>query len=552
MGESPTAKRTEPQTGYHDNFMRERRSQIVLLIRAFEEADRDGVIVPMQARAVATRRALRVTGLANWRGDFHDAHNIRNGETVSRRARLLFDSLARKIPGLRGVLRVARLGTVTAPLVMGLALVLGLATNALGPLRQINLLSVPLLGTLAWNLLFYLWWAFSRVVPLPSGRRVNRVKAWSSRLAVFLANWFLKGAIRRRLRAWKRHEAGDAERLRITSRAILRFGALWQRCAGDLLAARVQRLLHVGAAMFALGLLGGIYIRGLALAYRATWESTWLAAGQVQSLMNGILGPAAALLGRAVPDVIPLQAPLDGDAAPWIHLFTVTILLAVVAPRTVLALWESVRCGRLAAEVPIELEDGYCRRMFRDWRGSSTSVEIVPYSYQPGTDRLNLLKNWLRDYFGSRADLRLHGSLEYGDSPAGWIGPAAGGGPWKPAHTVGDELHDDQVTHCHVIVFNLAQPPEPEVQGAFLEELKERAGDRGDQLLAVLDGESFERNVRDGGRKSERVRAWQRITRQAQLEPLLLEPRPDTESGPQSIARTIWPGETDAETESEP
>ena len=530
--------------------MGERSSQIVLLIRAFEEADREGMIISMQARRAATRRALRVTGLADWRGDFHDADNIRNGETISRRARLLFDSLVRKIPALRGVLRVARLGTVTTPMVIGLALLLGVASNALGPERRINLLSVPLLGTLAWNLLLYLWWSVSRVLRFSPGNRIDRVKAWGSGLAAHLSGLLLKAAIRRRLSAWKRSERDQAERLRITSRAILRFGALWQRCASDLLTARVQRLLHVGAAMFALGLLGGIYFRGLALAYSATWESTWLAAGQVQSLMNWILGPAAFVLGRAVPDVAPLQAPLHGGAAAWIHLFAATILLAVVLPRTGLALWQGLRCARLASELPLELEDGYCRRMFRDWRGGATLVEVVPYSYQPGSDRLELLKSGLRDHFGSRADLRMHGALEYGDGHSGWIEPAASAGPWKPAGEVGDEFHDHEATHCHVIVFNMAQPPEPEVHGVFLEELKERAGERGDQLLAVLDAESFDRHVRDDSRKDERVRAWQRITRQAGIEPLILEPAPGTESGPPAIASAIWPGET--ATESEP
>jgi len=534
----------EPQTVYHDLSMRERSSQIVLLIRAFEEADRDGVIVPMQARAAATRRALRVTGLADWSGDLKDARNVKNGETVTRRARLLFDSLSRKIPALRDVLRVARLGAVSTPLIVFLSLAVGLATNALGPERQINLLSVPLLGTLAWNLLVYLWWGLSRLTRLSPGRRFARARAWGRDAAEYLAELLLKGAIRRRLGSWKRSEGGDSERLRITSRAILRFGALWQRCAGELLAARVQRLLHVGAALFALGLLGGVYVRGIALAYRASWESTWLAAGQVQSLMNGILGPASALLGRPVPDVAPLEAPLHGEAAPWIHLFAVTILLAVVLPRIALALWESLRGARLAAEMPIDLEDGYCRRMFRDWRGGTTSVEIVPYSYKPGMEGLDLLKNWLRDYFGSRADLRMHDALEYGDGPGGWITPATGDGPWKPKREPGGNLEDNQMTHCHVVVFNLAQPPEPEVHGAFLEELKEQAGDRGDRLLVVLDGESFERHVRNDSRQAERVRAWQRITQQAQLEGLVLEPAPDTESGLQSIARTIWPGET--------
>ena len=44
---------------------------------------------------------------------------------------------------------------LTGPAIVAAALLLGLATNALGPERRINLLAVPLLGLLAWNLATY-------------------------------------------------------------------------------------------------------------------------------------------------------------------------------------------------------------------------------------------------------------------------------------------------------------------------------------------------------------------------------------------------------------
>ena len=41
--------------------MRERVAQTVLLVRAFEEVDRDGVVLSQEQRLVASRRAVMVT-----------------------------------------------------------------------------------------------------------------------------------------------------------------------------------------------------------------------------------------------------------------------------------------------------------------------------------------------------------------------------------------------------------------------------------------------------------------------------------------------------------
>ena len=69
----------------------------------------------------------------------------------------------------------------------------------------------------------------------------------------------------------------------------MRFAALWNRAASPLLASRVRGVLHVGAAALLVGAIAGMYVRGLAFEYRATWESTWLDAGQVQALLNLVL-----------------------------------------------------------------------------------------------------------------------------------------------------------------------------------------------------------------------------------------------------------------------
>jgi hypothetical protein len=492
--------------------VREPRAQVVLLVRAFEEVDGDGIVLPGHLRAAATRRALMVTGLSDWKGELGDARNFRNGETVARRARLLFEALRRKVPVLGGVLRIARLGAGTAPALIGIALLVGLGSNALGPARHINLLSFPVLGLLAWNAVVYLALLGNAVIRWGAGDRVvdeDADEAGPRSLAGFLSGVFLKGALWRRLHGRRFAMAGTEGERRITARALVRFGALWHRHARDLLAARVRRTLHLGAMAMTVGTVAGMYVRGIAFAYRVVWESTWLDAGQVQGLLGLVLGPAAMLLGVEIPDVALLQGPGgEGDAAPWIHLYAMTALLFVGFPRAVLALLEGYRCSRLARNVQVDLHDGYFRKQFSAWRGATREVEVLPYSYSPRAVALDRLKALLQDAFGARARIRVRESLDYGAEVR----------DIASCSRRADDSTDDTTRDAYcVVLFNLAQSPEMEVHGALLDDLKDRLEDGRCRLLVLLDVSGYHDRVRDPARRQERLRAWLRVVNETGL-----------------------------------
>ena len=74
--------------------MREIDVQTVLLVRAFEEQDREGRLLGSAERAAATRRAV---------GESAD-----EGQRVLRRAGLLFERLVRERPALLRWLKLAR------------------------------------------------------------------------------------------------------------------------------------------------------------------------------------------------------------------------------------------------------------------------------------------------------------------------------------------------------------------------------------------------------------------------------------------------------------
>jgi len=488
--------------GVYESGIRERRAHIILLVRAFEESDPEGLVLPLRERTKASRRALMVTGLSGESGESAAAWKIRAGEAVLRRARLLFDGLVRQHPGLPRVLLLAQLGSSTAPAVMAVAFVFGLLTNALGFQRDINLLSLPLLGLLAWNLLIYAGMLF---MPMVLGRRR------SGRIAESLSGMLLRGAMARRLHSSRVTEGRMSPESKVIAKAVMRFGAMWHRMARKLLAARVRRILNLGAIAMIAGVVIGMYVRGVAFEYSVTWESTWLDAGQMQTLMKIILGPAAWILGVEIPDVAPLRGPDgSGPAALWIHLYALTALLVVGVPRAAMAAYQSVRANRLGKTLPLDLGETYYRRLFTAWRGAKRYVEIVPYSYTPRPGSMASLKTLMFDYFGARADLRVRDPLPYG-SEADQALPAA------LSDASSDDVDLAERDFCVVVVFNLAQSPETEVHGMLLEELTTRIDTKRSQLLVVLDASPYSERVDDRERVCERIDAWSRVVHDAGL-----------------------------------
>ena len=528
--------------------MRERRAQIVLLVRAFEEVDREGRVLPAHARALATRRALRDTDLTNWPGELTEAPDFRNGEVVACRAKLLYDDLRRSLPSVRGVLRVARLGSGTAPTIVITAFVLGLMTNVLGPHRQINLLSFPLFGLLAWNLAVYLALLLSTIYRLWTRRRRRRGETGPGRLrdglTAYLAGVFKNGAFWRRIHGLRTIRNLSKETGPIASKALARFGAMWHRLAGPVLAARIRRMLHLGAASMIVGALVGMYIRGLVLEYRVTWESTLLDAAQVQALLDVLLGPAAALLGVAVPDVAPLRGPGPGageNAASWLHLYAMTALMFVVVPRALLAAYQRWRGGWLAARLPLDLSERYYRQVFVEFRGALRRVDVLPYSFRPRPDALHRMKTLLYEYFGARADIRVSEPLAYGAELADAEDCIdAESGP-RTTDVVDKEVES---THgrCLVVLFNLAQSPETEVHGTFLTQVKHRVKERHWRLLVLVDSSTYRQRIDSPERREERLKAWNRVIGDAGLSAVDLDPGRPVEGPPLKELRTrIWP-----------
>ena len=493
--------------------MRESDAQALLLVRAVEEADAEGRVWPEHERDAATRQALERSGLPE---------ETAAPEVLAWRARLLTDDLGRRFPVVSRALAWSRGGVGLSLALCAGALAVGVATNLLGPRQQINLLAFPLLGLIGWNLLVYLFAALSPLLRTTGGRLAGLLLA-------------LPPALRpgRAARGGAPSSAGA-----VVASALPTFAARWREAAGPLLAARARRTLHLAALLMVIGAVGGMYLRGIAFEYRATWESTLLDASAVQGLLTVVLGPAAAILGVAIPDVAPLEAPGSGDAAIWIHLYALTTLIVVVAPRTLLSLAAGWRAGHLAADVPVELRQGYYLKLAGEWRGGATGIEVLPYCYRPEPHESEALKKLLYAFFGARSHVELREPLEYGDEM-----PAAPGGAAHDEAAADDGDGDGDREIHRVALFNLAQTPEQEVQGAFLRALRNHAGERGEKLLVLVDRSRYRETVGDPRRLAEREEAWRQTARGAGLELVAVDlGAPDSDDDTVALLdAALWP-----------
>jgi len=456
--------------------MHQQSLRTVLLIQAIEETDRAGEVIPLADRADASRAVVRessklseaglraVQSSAGQPGEAQrpgapqqpgEGRAPREAQTsallspqveaflVSRAERLL-DRLRTRSPAVVHILALAGGVTWLGRFVLLLALAAGVSLSALDGSRRINILAFPLIGLIAWNLLVYVLllvtWIRSR------GR--SSTGFWS---AAMYERW-IAGRIESLMRHSTRYNVPLSTGLR-------RFAAEWGTLSRPMVFLRAKRLLHLAAALLAIGLIIGLYIRGIALRYEAGWESTFLGPRSAYALVSLLYGPAAALSGisyGSVGEIAELRWTATGgggDAAPWIHLIAITAVLYIVLPRLLAASAASLRLWRSSrrASIPSSLI-GYARTLVMGV-GSGTAGEIasvVPYAYEPKAPSVAGLESLLAATLGANLKVEMRDPVRYGDEETVAVRLAASGAAW------------------HVILMTLASTPEVENHGAFL------------------------------------------------------------------------------------
>lgn len=439
--------------------MDERTALDVTAVRALETGERARDDWTDADRAWASRAAAEVVG-----------EHASPEQFVGRRATLALERLGERDARFVRATRALEWRPWVGHAAIAGALVLGVAVDRIGGAQTINLLAPPVFLLLAWNLAVYVMLAFAPFVRRRPGETLGALRAALARFA---------------------SGAASTPRLRAAERNA-RYAAMagdWARLSAPLYAARAARILHFAAAALALGVIAGMYVRGLAFEYRATWESTFLDASQVRALLAAALAPGVWLTGFRVPDVAQvtaIRAPATENAAAWLHLIAATVLAVVVVPRIVLGLLAAMVERRRATRLPVPFAEPYFRRLLRGFRGGAVRVRVVPYSYTPGAPAQAGLEAIVARGFGGSAAILVDAPVAYG---ADALTARAG-----PGHAIA--------------LFNATATPERDVHGAFVEMLA-RDTQATAPVIALVDESAFRaRWPGDDARLAERRATW--------------------------------------------
>jgi hypothetical protein len=442
----------------------------VLLLRAYEShAQEAGASSPLwtpEDAQWASRAAAEAVG-----------PNAKPADFIKARAHAAMQRLSPRDPGVRRALdaRGWRWGFLALAALVGL--VLGAVVYDLGTHQRIDLLSIPVWLVVAWNLVMYV------VLALAWARGLgNRTGAQGGRFRRFIAD---------RL-------APKVSGISRKTPGLATYASLWSKASWPMTLARAGMVFHVGAAALALGLVGGMYLRGLVLDYRAGWQSTFLEPASVQRWLGTALEPASRLTGVALPDEAGVTAlrvkageEAQAPAAPWIHLYAATLALFVVIPRLLLALGSWMRGLWLSKRLPLSINDPYHHRLLQQQALSAARVRVHPHGAPPDAAAGLSLQRLVSRVFGEKAELALAPLTAYGGEESG----------------VTASLESDTVK---VALFDLSATPELEAQGRFVTALKERSA-KGTSVVMMVDESAFNSRFGLGERGTQRRAAWDEL-----------------------------------------
>jgi hypothetical protein len=470
--------------------MHERSLRTVLLIRSIDEGDTAGEVLSLPERADATQAAAHSTGMLS-QGLAGPSLPASAERLIVRRAELLLAKLEARAPVIRHVLALSGGTSWLGVSVLAIAFVCGVAMSALDGRQRIDVLAFPLLGLIAWNAIVYL-------VTLVAAVRPRAAQAASpSMLSSAYARW-----IRGRADSLMRHSSHYNVPL---AAAMQRFADEWASIARPLLLLRAQRLFHFGAAVLALGLIAGLYVRGLVLRYDAGWDSTFLDPSAVHGLLGAVYGPASALSGIALPTLAGTQAlrwggPTGGaPAGPFIHLIALTAVLYIVVPRLSLVLLNSVSLWRRRHNPPLPAAFmPYARGLLREsGRLSGLVASVVTYAYAPSRDALAGLGVLLADALGGELKVEVRAAVAYGEEDA-----------------FRERLRAQPLgaADCHLLLMSLAATPESENHGTMIEVLQRELHRRRASFLLLVDESSYAARMSADAslatRVTQRTRTW--------------------------------------------
>lgn len=331
----------------------EAQARTVVLAQALESADPHGALLGLAERQAATLATLkRVKRVQN------AAQPLADAQRLALRARHLVDALALKHPALAALARPPVLWSWVAMVLPVLALLAGVFTDRITNPHRVDLLSVPLLIVIAFNLLMY------GLLALLAVRQHATTES------------SLIPALLQKIDTWRSRQRGTG------AAVVTAFYRLWHALAGRLIVYRCKTVLHLSAAAWAAGIALSLAGRGLVVEYRVGWESTFLGAAQVYGLLEAIFWLPATVF-HLTPFTLEQVAALRdfegrgvaGDR--WVWMYVGLLVLVVVAPRLLLAAWAAGTARKISRRLVVGLNSPYFQCLLADMRCTHLTVGLV-------------------------------------------------------------------------------------------------------------------------------------------------------------------------------
>lgn len=457
--------------------MNEQEARAVTLVMAVETADPDGQVLPHEQRQAAGAwvqaslpRPGRGVAAREWSERF----------LVQRALRLQQEAMAR-LPRLRRLgdpspwWRIALAGVVL------LALLAGFFGHRIAEPQRVNLMALPVLAVLGWNLFVYLM-LLVRWLRRLGGARVRGPGRW----------------------AWLWRPFTWPAGARVGAAIVAAYGTAWWRVSAPLVQARLSGLLHVGAAALAAGVVLAIYAVAWEHEYLVGWESHLLRTPEtVHRFLHLVYAPVTA--GGAPFSVEELTrlhrwSATDLDVgARWMHLTAQLLGLLVVLPRLLLAAGAAWSAARLRRRMPVDLTEPYYVKLLAAHSGVRPRLRVWPYAWghlateAPGWQSLG------------PAVAEVPATVD-------WLPPTPYGGLPEPAKLKERPAGPDEAW-TQVALFPMAATPEAEAHGAFVQALRDaRAG----EVVVVVERAGYARRL--GAQAADRVREREALWRDFALQ----------------------------------
>lgn len=462
----------------------ELQAQQITLVRVLEQTQSNDAVWSAVDAKEATRATIDLVGP---KASF--------AEFMARRAQWTLETISRRAPDRAIQLQQPRWPLVAGQVLAVVALASGfmtdlLATSLMHP-GQINIVELPLVLLIAWNLAFFIWsfvkWFLGLLQrgkqPLgPLLEMFGKLRASES-----------LGFGRKRQRPWADGFKHD-----------------WSQLSGRVNEVRFKLAANLASMLFTLGVLAHLFYRAAFDHYTAGWKTTLVRlidADTVHAIVSRVLAPGSFLLARPIPDAQHIESlrmpPSLGEVAEnWIWLYFASVMVWVVIPRLYLVTLNTFARWRMCRDFPLPMNATYFTTLRAAWRGQRIGVSVVPFRYELSPVLRSNLGGMLKRIYGLAVDITIDQPVLMGNDAEDWKNPVK-----RDGHV------------AVIVIFNLAATAETDTHGALLQALRKTI-EKDTPIVAIVDTGAYRQD--DPERYRQRYNQWRHTLDKVNFEPLFL------------------------------